>query len=208
MLEFARPSGFARKFRVSLAVAAVIVAGLAGSTAAFGLPWDVDMVDGQQVKGYEQVMRPLPAGVVAQPNSISPKSYQPVYPQTSPEAAAMMSPYDDGPELQAEGRKMYDIYCTPCHGDGAKLGPLALPGRVPIIPALSGSAGRLANLTDGRVYMTIRHGSPSKVMPAYGYTMTDREQWSIVAYLRTMDNGAYKPPAAAPAAGTPSGTPQ
>lgn len=189
-----------RRFRVPVAITVVVVAGLAASTAAFGLPWDVDMVDGQGVKAYERLMRPLPAGVVAQPNLISPKSYEPVFPQGSPEANALTSPYGDGPEMQAEGRKMYEIYCTPCHGDGVKLGPLSLPGRVPIIPALAGSAGRLANLSDGRVYMTIREGSPSKVMPPYGYMMTDREQWSIVHYLRTLDNGAYKPPA--------SGTPQ
>ncbi len=197
-----------RKFRVPVAMALMVVAGLAGSTAAFGLPWDVDMVDGATVKAYEQLMRPLPLGVVSHPSVESPKSYQPVYPQTSPEASAIVSPYDDSPELRAEGVKMYGIYCTPCHGDGVKLGPLSLPGRVPIIPALSGSAGRLPTLSDGRVYMTIREGSPSKIMPPYGYAMTDREQWSIVHYLRTLDNGAYKPPAPAPAEAPPAGTPQ
>ena len=209
MLEFARlrlaarPLGFARKFSL---VAAALVVGLAASTAAFGLPWDVDMVDGQNVKGYEQLMRPLPEGVVSQPSVISPKSYQPVYAPTSPEAAALTSPYDDGVEMQAEGHKMYDIYCTPCHGDGVKLGALSLPNRVPIIPQLAGPNGRLSGLEDGRVYMTIREGSPSKIMPSYGYTMTDREQWSIVHYLRTLDNGAFKPKVLAPAEGT--GTPQ
>lgn len=173
----------------------VLAALAGGSTAAFGLPWDLDMVDSQAFKGYEHKMEPLPEGVVSQQNLISPKYYVPSYPVPSAETAALFSPLPNTPETIAKGEKFYHIYCTPCHGDGVNLGPVAAPGRVPAVAVLSGPDGRLNRLTDGWVYMTIRHGSISKIMPAYGYTMTESEVWSIVHYLRTLDNGAYVPPA-------------
>lgn len=186
--------------------AAALFGTAVGSTAAFGLPWDVDMVDSQAIKAYHRKMEPLPEGVVSQPNVISPKVFQPAYGIASPEAAALRNPLDNTPETLALGHQMFTIYCTPCHGDGTVLGPLAAPGYVPAVPQLAGPNGRLQMRSDGWVYMTIREGSLSKIMPAYGYTMTREEQWAVVAYVRTLDNGAYIPPAPPPEPGTPAPT--
>ena len=46
------------------------------STAAWALPWNVDMVDSDAVKAYEQEMRTLPQGVVAQPNALTPLGWR------------------------------------------------------------------------------------------------------------------------------------
>lgn len=190
---------------VGFALGALALIGTAvGSKAAFGLPWDVDMVDSQAVKAYERKMEPLPDGVVSQSNVISPKVYQPVYGIASPETAALRNPLDSSPETLALGQTMFTMYCTPCHGDGTTLGPLSAPGYVPAIPQLAGANGRLRMRSDGWVYMTIREGSLSKIMPAYGYAMTREEQWSVVAYSRTLPDSAYIAPTPAPAPTTPS----
>lgn len=191
--------------RSRAAVALGVTAGLGLGAAAFGLPWDVDMVDGQQVKAYEHQMRPLPEGVVAQQNIVSPKYFVPSYAgsgPTDPRLASLVSPYPENVEL---GAKMYGVYCTPCHGDGINLGMLAQPGRVPGIPKLGGADGRAHNQTDAWIYRTIRHGSLSKIMPAYGPAMTDREMWAVVNYVRTIEGARYTPPQPDPATTAPAG---
>jgi mono/diheme cytochrome c family protein len=192
------------RFIVGAAVVGAL--GLA-STAAFGLPWDLDMTDSQAVRAYERLMKPLPEGVVAQPNLITPKllaarNYAP----QSPEAAAAVNPVSDDEATRARGKASYETYCTPCHGDGTNLGPVAAKGQGWAVPVLAGQYGVLRNRSDGWVYSTIRNGSISTMMPRYGHALSDEEMWSIVRYIRTFEGSAYQMPTPAPAA--PQETPQ
>jgi mono/diheme cytochrome c family protein len=182
-----------RKVRL-LAIGAAVTAALGGSTAAFGLPWDLDMADSQAVKGYERVMKPLPEGVVSQQSLLSPKHFVPSLALTDPKVNDLQAPFPSSPESIAAGEKMYGTYCTPCHGNGIELGPVGQPGRVPGVAVLAGPTGVLRSRSDGWVYTTIRHGSLSKIMPPYGYMMTEDEMWSVVHYTRTLDNSTYQPP--------------
>jgi mono/diheme cytochrome c family protein len=184
--------------KVVIGLASLAALGISG--AAFGLPWDLDMVDSQAVKGYERIMKPLPDGVVSQQHPLSPKGgYAETIPLTDPRVNEMVAPFPSSPESIAAGEKMYTTYCTPCHGDGITLGPVAAPGRVPAVAVLAGDKGVLKMRSDGWVYETIRHGSLSKIMPPYGYMMTEAEMWSIVHYVRTLENSAYQAPQTAPA---------
>lgn len=188
----------------------ILLAGAAlASTAAWALPWNVDLVDADMVKAYEQPMRTLPEGVMAQPDLLTPVAYRRNYSWTStfhsshtwPESTTTGKPFDpDAPAVQAVGAKMYTTYCVPCHGDGEQLGYVATSGKYPAVAVLAGADGRLQNQTNGHVYLTVRNGSLSKLMPSYGYAMTDDEIWALLAYMRTsLPNAAYKPPAPAPA---------
>lgn len=178
-----------------LRMLAVAALALGASGDALALPWSLDMVDGVSVKSYEAVMAPLPEGVVSQPNALTPVSWRKNYAWTAPERTSMVNPLDAGNgDVLAQGERMYDIYCWTCHGRNEQLGPVWEKGMA-IIPPLGGPNGRLQNLPDGHVYLTIRNGSMSKLMGAYGYAMTDAEMWSVVAYMRAkLDNGAYVPP--------------
>jgi mono/diheme cytochrome c family protein len=177
------------------AVAGVAAALFLGtSSVALGLPWDVDMVDTQMVKGYERVMPGLPAGVVAQPNIASPKGYAPNFRRESPEGQALVNPLPDDEATRLQGKVMMETYCAPCHGaDGIVLGPVAAPGRVPGVVPLAGPAGISRLRTDGWLYLTIRNGGA--IMPNYNWAMSDDEMWSIVRYLRTLPNAQQPPPA-------------
>jgi mono/diheme cytochrome c family protein len=97
----------------------------------------------------------------------------------------------------ALGPIMYDRHCAVCHGaTGAGDGPLAGPGRFPVIPPVNGGAS-LA-LSDGYVYAIIRAGRG--LMPAYGARMTHTERWAVVNYVNQLQGGAGAAPAPQPGA--------
>lgn len=167
------------------------VAGVLGfvaltSSMAFGLPWDIDMADAQSVKAYEWEMGVVPEGTVPQDNILSTVRYAPNQDLGSTKANPMAAT----PTVLAKGEKMYNTYCAACHGDGKNLGKVA--ENYPGVAVLTGSAGRLHQIQDGRLYATIRNGMG--LMPSYGWAMSEDEIWALAHYLRTMDNGQYTPP--------------
>ncbi len=195
------------------------VAGLAAvalatclSSTAWALPWNIDMADSVAVKAYESAMAILPDGVMSQSNLLTPISYRRNWLLTAPDVATLTAegvlgqPFDlADPKHVANGAVMYNTYCVPCHGDGVNLGPVGAPGRVPGVAILSGDGGRLPILSDGALYLTIRNGSLSTLMPPYGYAMDDQEIWSLISFLRSetvLKGATFVPPEAAPAATT------
>jgi len=189
-----------RSWRLPAALGLLATVGL--STAAFGLPWDVDMADGQAVKGYSQPLRGLPPGTVSQPAVVSPQGFVPNYLRGTPEGNALVAPMPATDEVLARGKVMYNTYCSPCHGsDGVALGAVAQPGRYPGVIALAGPSGIAKNRTDGWIYLTIRNGGA--IMPYYGWAMSDDEMWATVHYVRTLNDARYIPPAPKPAEEAP-----
>ena len=181
---------------------AFAIAAVGMSTAAFGLPWDIDMMDSQAVRGYEQQLRGLPPGTVQQVAVESPRTFVPNFVRGTEEGNALQAPFPPTEEALAKGKVMFNTYCAPCHGsDGVNLGPVAQPGRYPGVVALAGSGGIAKNRTDGWIYLTIRNGGA--IMPYYGWAMSDDEMWSTVHYLRTLQNARYIPPAPKPAEEAP-----
>ena len=162
------------------------------SSIAFGLPWDTDMANSKSIKAYEAPMAPLPAGVVAQPNVLSPDIASMNYDRMTPEGQALQSPFEANVEL---GGKMYSIYCSHCHGNGKILGAVAFDPKNPTKPGLPayhlfGLPPQMASQrSDGYIYLTIRNGGA--LMPRHGYAMSDREMWAVVSYLRVQEGGAY-----------------
>ena len=169
-----------------------VLGALLASAPAWALPWNVDMVDSVAVKAYERVMLPLPEGVMAQPNLLTPVGYRRNYVRESAEGQALTNPLDvSAADVLATGERMYNIYCQPCHGDGVELGPVAAPGRYPAVAVLAGPSGRLQARTDGHVYLTIRNGGG--IMNGYNWAMNEREMWSIVAWMRATLPNAKAP---------------
>jgi mono/diheme cytochrome c family protein len=172
---------------------ALSLAVLGTSTVALGLPWDIDMADGQQRKAYSFEMAGLPEGVVAQPSRTSPKGFAPNYVRGTPEGEALVNPLQDNEQTREMGRQMFGIYCAPCHGaDGINLGPVAQPGRLMGVVPLAGPVATTKTRTDGYLYLTVRNGG--NVMPPYGWAMSEEEMWSVVAFVRTLDNAKFVPP--------------
>lgn len=172
----------------------LVAAGLMASATAFALPWDTDMADSQSLKAYKIEMVGPPDGSVAQPNLLTPRDLPRPLDTNAPEAQAVTNPYAVDDALLLTGEKMYATYCWPCHGVDDKLGPVAAAGRWPMvgegasarstIMPLTGPTSTVKVRTDGFLYHYTRNGGVN--MPSYGWAMSDREIWSVVAYLRTV----------------------
>ena len=176
----------------SLTIGVALLATTVVSGVAFGLPWDTDMANSKSIKAYEAPMAPLPAGVVAQPNVLSPDIASMNYDRMTPEGQALQSPFEADVEL---GGKMYSIYCSHCHGDGTTLGPVAFGPHnktkygLPAYHLFKTPPKMASQRSDGYIYLTIRNGG--LMMPRHGYAMSDREMWAVVSYLRVQEGGAY-----------------
>ena len=85
----------------------------------------------------------------------------------------------------AHGDSLFHVVCWTCHGK-------ALTGDGPVAPKLSETGAVPANLlgdgprghSDGLMYMYMRHGGA--LMPSYGNVLSSRDAWSIVHYIRHM----------------------
>jgi len=93
--------------------------------------------------------------------------------------AGLVNPVAVDDSSLARGERLYIRMCVPCHG--AKLagdGPVAASFMPP--PDLLAEATR--NRTDGFLYAYIRHGGV--VMPRYGQSVSAKEAWDLVNYVR------------------------
>jgi mono/diheme cytochrome c family protein len=95
--------------------------------------WLIDMFDSSMVKAYEAPMASPADGTVSD-------RYVQNYNRYLPEANELTAP--EGADL-AQGERMYNTYCAPCHAvEGKGFGPVAKrSGTIPGI-ALSGSSGK------------------------------------------------------------------
>lgn len=145
-----------------------------------------------------------PQGAVARPET---GSYQNDYipALTYEQSTDLKSPFAADAKLLALGKKHYGVTCAPCHGQELEGGgpvtyndPTKDIRRYPIrAPGFKGDGGVIAmkKQTDGQVYNRVRHGFWLKGelhMPAYGASLTERERWAVVSYVRA-ESGVTAP---------------
>ncbi|HTQ49395.1 MAG TPA: cytochrome c [Candidatus Acidoferrales bacterium] len=87
------------------------------------------------------------------------------------------------PALLRHGREQFEIYCTPCHGalgDGN-----GITKKLGVMPAVANLHDkRIVEMADGEIFNTITHGKG--LMGAYGPTVSIRDRWAIIAYVRAL----------------------
>lgn len=105
------------------------------------------------------------------------------YLYTSPDSAAkyLTNPYPATKANILLGERKFITYCSPCHGDLAD-GTSRLKGEFPPGPTLH--SDKVMNWKDGHIYHIITKGQ--NVMPGYERTVTRKERWAIVNYIRTL----------------------
>lgn len=79
------------------------------------------------------------------------------------------------------GRFLYQTYCAPCHGLGAK-GDGLVAAKFQQPPDLT--APKYQKAPDGYLYYVIQHGR--LIMPPYYEGVKARERWLVVNHLRTL----------------------
>ena len=92
--------------------------------------------------------------------------------------------YDD--ESVAEGKRLFNIYCSICHGKtGDGDGYLYTSGLFPAKPT-SLIDSYVQNKPDGEIYYVITAGSISGLMGPHGTQVTPDERWEIINYIRSL----------------------
>ena len=87
-----------------------------------------------------------------------------------------------------EGKGLYTSLCAPCHGVKGK-------GDGPAAAALNPkpadhSSPAMINESDGSIFYKISEGR--NPMPQFKATLTDKQRWALVCYIRTLCKPAKK----------------
>lgn len=98
------------------------------------------------------------------------------------DAAAKKNPFVNDISLIADGKKLYQSSCAPCHGNKGKGDGAAAASLTPK-PADHTSAA-LKSETDGELFWKIAEGR--KVMPGWKGALSEKQMWSLVNYIRTL----------------------
>ena len=96
---------------------------------------------------------------------------------------AILAGCDTGPPLGGapDGPRLFAGICARCHGRDGKGEPV-VRARLGV-PDMTDPAWQ-SKLSDADIAHTVRHGSRSKKMPAFGNTFTDAQLRSLVRIVR------------------------
>jgi mono/diheme cytochrome c family protein len=96
---------------------------------------------------------------------------------------ALVNPFEDSPEILAEGKRLYELYCQHCHGSqGDGQGPV---GKIYAgVPAYN--RGAIKDLTEGHIFHVITHGI--RRMGAHDSQVSPEKRWKIVKYVQQLQN--------------------
>lgn len=99
---------------------------------------------------------------------------------------------------KAEGKKLYESYCSTCHGEKGKgNGPAAQS--LPAKPADHTNGAIMNTLSDQFLVDIISKGGSavgkSSFMPSWGSALNEKQIKDIVAHLRSIAEPPYKPEA-------------
>ncbi|HEY2902569.1 MAG TPA: cytochrome c [Polyangia bacterium] len=149
-----------------------------------------DMVRGPAYKAFAPnagtsdgltLRRPVP-GTIARGQH--PFHFQPGEPEAIRAGLALHSPYAPTAAVLDDGKGLFEIYCTPCHGQTGKGdGPLA--GKIPPPPAYRSE--RVLGFPAGRLFHVLTLGSGK--MPSYAAQLSPDERWKVIAYVQTALQG-------------------
>ncbi|MDN3657903.1 cytochrome c [Ferruginibacter paludis] len=101
---------------------------------------------------------------------IAPKSADAVKNPVVPDAATLK-----------EAKTIYTTYCMPCHGSKGKGDGVAAAG-LAIKPA-DHTSTFIQNQTDGALFWEMSEGH--NPMPSYKTTLTEKQRWELISYIRT-----------------------
>ncbi|HEX2928836.1 MAG TPA: cytochrome c [Candidatus Binatia bacterium] len=96
----------------------------------------------------------------------------------------------------AQGKNVYETYCTSCHGEKGK-GDGTAAASLPAKPADHTNGAVMNQLNDKFLYDIVSKGGgavgKSTFMPSWGGALNDPQIRDVVAYIRTLAVPPYKP---------------
>ena len=92
------------------------------------------------------------------------------------------------PQIQsdfAEGKVLFEHFCSPCHGLKGMGNGLVVQHGYPAPPSYStgqsSRGGAMKDLTDGKIYHTITYGV--NAMGSYASQLEPKERWKVIMYV-------------------------
>lgn len=166
--------------KLSLAIVLLLV-----PTFAQAWPWSHDMANQISIKPQESAdlknpgMRPYPKNSVPIPGTTSL-----VKDMAASEKQSNPIPADD--KSVALGGKLFQIYCTPCHGYAGKGDGLV--GAKLLLKPYDLTAEQTKERSDGFIWGYMTFGGA--VMPSYANDLSATERWNVINYVRkVLQNG-------------------
>jgi mono/diheme cytochrome c family protein len=116
----------------------------------------------------------------------TPRPPAPPVPRSSGAPAVAMTAPGDTDHLAVnnvvyQGWKMFEVYCTRCHGEDAVGSSFA--------PALRKSVGPSGSIDHKAFFQTVTNGRPGKGMPTWGNLLSPEQKEDIWNYLRALAVG-------------------
>lgn len=158
-------------------------------------PWSDDMANQISIKPQESVdlknpgMRPYPKHSVPIPGVSSL-----VKDMGASEKQLNPIPADD--KSVALGGKLFQIYCTPCHGYSGKGDGLV--GAKLLLKPFDLTAEQTKERSDGFIWGYMTFGGA--VMPSYANDLSATERWNVINYVRKVLQNGQSAVAVTPAA--------
>jgi mono/diheme cytochrome c family protein len=127
-------------------------------------------------------LQAAPAGVVARGDA-RPDRYDATAFDVEWAARTLRNPHSpDDPDALRRGARVFQSFCTPCHGPtGAGDGSIVGRG-FPAPPSFRAEPTR--DLADGAIFHIITHGKGN--MPAHGAQIAEDDRWKVVLHVRTL----------------------
>ncbi len=151
----------------------VLLPGVAGAW-----PWSMDMANQISIKPQhgDLSVRPFPQRSV-------PMAGTKLVPHVHDRDAAMKltNPNPATPASVKYGRKLFQIYCVPCHGKSGT-GDGLVGAKFLIRPFDLTADREQKELGEGYIFGTVSFGGA--LMPSYGNDMSPSEVWDVVNYVR------------------------
>lgn len=103
-------------------------------------------------------------------------------PWVAPSSAdALKNPFANNEDATKKGKKLYNQFCSICHGDKGKGDGIA---GVALTPKPGNfTTDKVQSQTDGAIFWKIRTGNPP--MAPYKDIIKDDEIWALINYIRT-----------------------
>lgn len=135
--------------------------------------------------------QPPVAGTIARGDDIFSAMDRMPYPyENTPEgydaSANLRNPLERTPANMTEGKRLYENYCTHCHGATGMGDGLVVKFNGPKPPAYSSDA--LKNLPEGQAYHSVHYGK--NMMGSHASQLTASQRWKIIMYVQTLQQPA------------------
>jgi mono/diheme cytochrome c family protein len=98
-------------------------------------------------------------------------------------SASLKNPLPASTYNVAEGKRLYNINCTPCHGETGKAdGTIVAAGKFPPPPAYDSE--RIKTTPEGKMFYSVKYGK--NLMGAYGTVLSPHQIWQVLHYVNTL----------------------